>query len=307
MIQRASRRSFLIRVASCSVLAHMPFAAWGQSRTSRIEVFRLTDRLFMLEAAGINIVATHNDAEALMVDGGAAARSSDTLARVRQECGGREIRTLFNTHWHPEQTGCNERLGKAGAKIIAHENTRQWLGYANPLPDRPETYGPLPAIARPNETFYDTGTMPFGDERIDYGYLLQAHTDGDAYVRFNNANVLVAGDVVCADGWPLIDWRTGGWIGGMVEGLARLITLCDGQTRIVPGKGPVQTRVDLEGRRDMIGTIFVRLEELMRQGKGPDEALAARPAREFEDGRGDPSLFLRLAFESMWGHYAPNA
>ena len=38
----------------------------------------------------------------------------------------RRVHVLFNTHWHPEQTGSNERLGEDGALIVAHENTRLW-------------------------------------------------------------------------------------------------------------------------------------------------------------------------------------
>jgi len=33
--------------------------------------------------------------------------------------GGGPVQTLFNTHWHPEQTGLNDALGKAGKTIIA--------------------------------------------------------------------------------------------------------------------------------------------------------------------------------------------
>jgi glyoxylase-like metal-dependent hydrolase (beta-lactamase superfamily II) len=175
------------------------------------------------------------------------------------------------------------------------------------LPDRSDSYGPLPVAARPNETIYTTGTLQFGTEAIEYGYLLQAHTDGDIYVFFPQANVLVAGDVACNEGWPLLDWRSGGWIGGMVDGLQKLIAVSNAETRIVPGRGPPLTRADLESQHAMYAKIFERLEALMREGKGPDEALAAKPAEEFGTGRGDPTLFLTLAFQSMWGHFAPNA
>ena len=42
------------------------------------------------------------------------------------------------------------------------------------------------------------GTLAFGAQHADYGYLGQAHTDGDLYVYFREANVLVAGGVVSA-------------------------------------------------------------------------------------------------------------
>ena len=75
------------------------------------------------------------------------------------------MHTLINTHWHPEQTGSNERLGKAGARIIAHENTKLWLGYANPVPGSEATYGPLPPKALPNATTFKSGEIEFGGRR----------------------------------------------------------------------------------------------------------------------------------------------
>jgi len=37
------------------------------------------------------------------------------------------VRTVFNTHYHPENTGANEVLRQGGATIVAHENTRLWM------------------------------------------------------------------------------------------------------------------------------------------------------------------------------------
>src|SRR5205807_164657 len=92
-------------------------------------------------------------------------------------------------------------------------------------------------IAQPNKTFYDTGKL---DSGVRYGYIPDAaHTDGDLYVYFPKQNVLAVGDVVSGQGWPVVDWVTGGWIGGIVGGLQRLQTLADAETRIVPARGPV--------------------------------------------------------------------
>ena len=42
--------------------------------------------------------------------------------------------TVFNTHFHAEHTGANERLREAGATIVAHENTRLWMATPTWLP-----------------------------------------------------------------------------------------------------------------------------------------------------------------------------
>src|SRR5437660_1176663 len=157
--------------------------------------------------------------------------------------GGGPVHTIFNTHWHPEQTGLNEQLGKAGATIIAHENTRLWLTTDIAWPWSGQRFKRVPKIAQPNKTFYTTGEL---NRDVQYGYIPDAaHTDGDLYVSFPKQNVLVVGDVVSGAGWPVVDYATGGWIGGIVGGLQRLQTLADADTRIVPARGPVLVLADL--------------------------------------------------------------
>ena len=59
--------------------------------------------------------------------------------------------------------------------------------------------------------------MKAGDEQIEYGYLLDAHTGGDAYVYFKDSNVLAVGDVASPVKDPELDWITGAWIGARVD------------------------------------------------------------------------------------------
>ena len=63
--------------------------------------------------------------------------------------------------------------------------------------------------------------MNFGAEPIEYGYLMQAHTDGDIYVYFPGPNILMAGGVAGGNCYPVLDFDTGGWIGPSDRGDAR--------------------------------------------------------------------------------------
>jgi glyoxylase-like metal-dependent hydrolase (beta-lactamase superfamily II) len=306
-----SRRIFLrtaIAGAAGAALSGAAIApAFAREKHAPLAASRLADNLVLIAGAGANVVAASGAEGALLVDGGLEERSGELLKLVSTETSSRRVHTLINTHWHPEQTGSNVRLGKSGAKIIAHENTKLWLGRRLVVAWRDGSYGPLPAIARPNETTYTSVTMPFGVEQVEYGYLPQAHTDGDLYVFFRKANVLVTGGAVSAEGWPIVDYQTGGWIGGLVAGLDKLIKLSDDNTRIVPANGPVLTRADLQGQRGMYFTIYDRLVKCLTKGLGPEEAAATAPAKEFNLQWGDPQPFVLMAFESLWGHYAPDA
>ena len=307
----ANRRRFLTATlgtaAAATFTQFVPATALARADKTPLSATRLTDTLILISGAGANVVALAGPEGALLVDGGTEARSADLVKLALKETGAKKVHTLFNTHWHPEQTGSNERLGKAGARIIAHENTKLWLGYANPVPWQDEEWGPLPAKALPNDTTFDGGKIELGGQHIEYGYLLQAHTDGDLYVFFREANVIVAGGAVSSEGWPVIDYKTGGWINGMVDGLRTLGGVGDANTKIVPANGPVVGKADLEAQVKMYGTIAQRLSQLLRKGLGPDEVLAANPTKEFDEKMGDPTKFVTLAFKSLWGHMAPDA
>jgi glyoxylase-like metal-dependent hydrolase (beta-lactamase superfamily II) len=241
----------------------------------------------------------------LLVDGGTAGGSDALVKVVAGLPGGGPVRTIFNTHWHPEQTGSNERLGKAGVTIIAHENTRLWLTQSFSWPWDGRRFTKLSKVAQPNKTFYETGKL---DSGVRYGYIPDAaHTDGDLYVFFPQQNVLAVGDAVCGQGWPVVDWWTGGWIGGIVGGLQRLQTLADANTRIVPARGPVLSLADLKVQYEMFGTVYDRLSQLLNRGRGPTEAVEAKPTKEFDEKMGNPDLFVRRAFESLWAYLSPDA
>ncbi|HVY81249.1 MAG TPA: MBL fold metallo-hydrolase, partial [Steroidobacteraceae bacterium] len=241
--RRAFLHTALGSVAAASVAQWIPLPAHARQKAAPLTATKLNDRVTVVSGAGANVVAISGPEGALLVDGGLEARSGELLKLALKETGAKRVHTLVNTHWHPEQTGSNARLGKAGAKIFAHENTKLWLGYANPVPLTNETYGPLPPKALPNETTFGMpGTLDFGGQKVEYGYLLQAHTDGDLYVFLPESNVLVAGGVVSGEGWPVIDYQTGGWIGGLVAGLKTLLGVGDANTQIVPANGPVLKR-----------------------------------------------------------------
>jgi cyclase len=242
----------------------------------------------------------------LLVDGGSAAGSDAVLKAVAAlPNGSSKVHTLFNTHWHPEQTGSNERLGMAGATIIAQENTRLWLQQNVTWPWNGRQFKKLPKIAQPNKTFYDKGTL---DSGVRYGYISDAaHTDGDLYVYFPQQNVLAVGEAAYGQGWPVVDWWSGGWIGGIVGGLQRIQSVANPETKIVPAHGPVLSSADIALQLDMYGNIYDRLNQMINKGRGPSEAVAAKPAKEYEATMGNPDEFIRRSAESLWAYLSPDA
>jgi cyclase len=257
------------------------------------------DRLFVIAGGGGNVTVFNSSEGVLLVDGGSPGRSAEVLKLVKQRTGTSKIHTLFNTHWHWDQTGSNRALGPAGTRIIAHENTRLWLSTEVESKWQHRTYERLPPRARPNQTFYTTASISFGGETLEYGYLPQAHTDGDIYVMLKNANVLVAGDVVSVGAYPILDYSTNGWIGGMTNATQTLLDVCNEATRVIPGTGPVQARSDLEAEHVMLAALKLKLSQLLAQGMSAQDMLAAAPTRDFDSRWGDPTLFVTNAWAGL--------
>ena len=88
-----------------------------------LEVNRLSDSLMVVSGAGGNVTLALGPDSALLVNCGNAAASGALLAKVAELAGGKPVRTLFNTDWHPDHTGGNDAFAKAGATIVAHEFT----------------------------------------------------------------------------------------------------------------------------------------------------------------------------------------
>jgi cyclase len=297
------RRSFLKAAVAGAAGMSLSLRALARSEPEPILAVPLSENIVQITGAGGNVVAVTGPDGVLLVDSGVEERSKDLLKAVGKLPGGEHIHTLINTHWHWDHTGGNERLGKDKVKIVAHENTKLWLGadfYCDWQDNR--HYTPRPKVALPTETFYTSGQMSANGQDMVYGYLPRAHTDSDIYVFFPKANVLVAGGLVSVGAFPVLDYTTGGWIGGMDDASKALVGIANKDTRIVPGIGPVLTYADLQAQSEMLHTMHERLVDLMRKGIGTDDLAAHPPTEEFNARWGDPQLFLANAYRGLWGH-----
>ena len=252
------------------------------------------DKLAMLDAAGTNVIAFPAPDGLILVDSG-APKSRVTLSA--------KVRTLFNTHYHMDQTGNNEAYAAAGARIIAHERTKQWMSSDYWVPAEERYEKARPKAARPTEIFLTTGSLKAGGEQIDYGYLPLAHTSGDIYVFFRNSNVLAVGDVASPLRDPALDYYTGAWIGGRVDAMDILLRLSNDQTRIVPAYGPVMTKAEFKAERDMMEEVRARLFKTVREGDGPKDMLEAGVLKGLPRTWKDPDKFLYDAAKGLWAHH----
>jgi glyoxylase-like metal-dependent hydrolase (beta-lactamase superfamily II) len=294
-LEHPGRRAFLQALAGAAALA-LPRTAGAQAGPLAT---KLGERVTLITGAGSNVIALAGGDGSVLVDAGDAAHAPDVLKLAGK------VTTVFNTHYHLESTGGNDALAKAGAKLVAHMNTRLWMTQEIIRDwEGGKVYPPRAKTALPTEAFRAaSGEMTIAGERIEYGLLTQAHTDGDLFVHFKDANVLAVGDAVQPGRLPALDWFCGGWIGGMQNAQKALLDRADDQTKIVPATGPVMTKADLQASYATITKIREKLVTLMKKGQGAQNMIDGHAVDEFKDVMpGDAATFLYVAYRGLWAH-----
>jgi cyclase len=275
-------------------------AVQGGPPPTPITARKLTERITVLSGAGGNVALFLSGDGVLMIDGGLPNRTGD-LAKAIAEVSRQPVQILFNTHYHGDHVGSNERLGKDKVRIIAHANVKKRLGERIESQAFGRTLEPLSPVGQPSETFPVAGNLTFGGQRIQYTHVPLAHTDGDAWVFFANDNVLHTGDLLFIERYPVVDFTVGGSLVGMVSALDRLDRVVNLKTQIIPGHGPVVSMKEMRGTRSVWVELNQRLEAMAKEGRSVEEVVKAAPTKEFDAKVGPQAAqtaegFLRQAY-----------
>ena len=298
-------RRYLLKggIAGALTVWASPLLQAGQRTDGDSRVRKLAGAVSVVDGGGSNIVALSSSDGLVLVDTGAPGTAGRVLADLKGLGGNTSVHTVFNTHYHLAQTGNNDAFAAAGAKIVAHARTRQWMSVDYWLPDQGRYERARPKEAWPTEAFQTGASRTIGGEPIEYGYLPVAHAAGDIYVYFKAANVLAVGDVASPVNDPELDWITGAWIGGRVNAMDRLLTIGNDQTRVVPGSGPVMTWAELKAERELMEVVRQRLFKQVRLGDGPQDMVDGGVLNGLPRAWKDPHRFLYAAARGLWGNH----
>lgn len=303
------RRDFLRALIAGPAGATLSYRAFAQAPGQTpppLKATKLSERLAVLSGDGGNVGIILSEDGLMVIDTGLADRATDLISKIREDVDAHKVRTVFNTHWHLDHVGANEALGRDGAKIIAHENTKKRLSQRITMEAiNNRVVEPLKPEGLPVETFTKGGKMTFGAEKIEFESVPPAHTDGDAWLFFPGPNVLHTGDLLFNGSYPFIDYSTGGWIGGMAAACHRLDKVGDANTKVIPGHGPLGTKEDLRASAEMLSTLHERFAAMAKQGKTVDEVVAAAPTRDFDQkwNRGNKGdNWVKIAYTGVLRH-----
>jgi glyoxylase-like metal-dependent hydrolase (beta-lactamase superfamily II) len=264
------------------LLAPSAAQAQGQQDFSQVQIktTKLANNFYALDGQGGTIGVLAGPDGVFMVDAQFAPLTEKIVAAIKQISDGR-IRFLVNTHVHGDHTGGNENLGKMGVTILARENLRMRLEKPNPGANG-QPGVPTPAAGLPVITYDSPLIIRMNGEEVRLIPAPKAHTDGDTFVKFVNADVIMTGDFYRSIQFPNIDRANGGSLPGLVDALNAVIQNAGPNTKIVPGHGPVVDRAAVTAHRDMVVAVRDKVAALVREGKTQEQVVAAKPTADFD-------------------------
>lgn len=275
-------------------------ATRAQMAATPIEVTKLTDTLTMLSGPGGNVVVLNGPDGKIVVD--TFIQGAFTPLKQRLDAmGNTPVKLAIDTHWHFDHADNNESFRKAGAGVLAHQNTTKRLSEPHDLLGM--HFAPAPAGALPTQTFEDVYTINANAELIHLIYVPPAHTDTDITVYFTDGEVLHLGDTFFNGMYPFIDASTRGNINGMIAAADRALKIVNTSTRIVPGHGPLADRAALTKYRDVLVTVRDRVRKLKTAGRNEKEVVAAKPTADLDPtwGKGfmQPDVFVTIVYNTL--------
>jgi cyclase len=277
-----------------------------------VHVVPVQGNVYMLVGAGGNIAVQIGDEGVLVVDTGTAQMSEKVLAAIKK-LSDKPLRYIINTHFHPDHTGGNVTIGKAGSttrggatEIIAHENV------LNRMSAPAGKQSPTPTEAWPTDTFFpEEKDFFFNEEAVMLYHDGAAHTDGDTIVFFRRSDVVVTGDIFITTGYPVIDSQNGGSVYGIINGLNRILDLTvpkheqEGGTYVIPGQGHLCDESEVLEYRDMVVIIKERIEDMVKRGMTLDQVKAAKPTLDYdlhygaESGPWTTAMFIETVYRDV--------
>lgn len=267
-----------------------------------VKVDQISGPVYMLTGRGGNIGLCIGDDGVFMIDDQYAPLTPairQAIAQITDD----PVRFVLNTHWHSDHTGGNENFGELGAVIVAHDKVRQRLASDQFMPFMDRQVPASPPGALPVVTFNDTVSFHMNGNTIRAFHVAGAHTDGDAIVHFDTADVVHMGDVFWNGFYPFIDTHSGGSIRGVIAAVDVVLGLIGEETAVIAGHGPLGDRAALVVYRDMLQDVADRIQTLIEEGKSLDEIQLASPTSDWDGEWGNgfikPEAFVRMVHEDL--------
>ena len=196
------------------------------------------------------------------------------------------FKLLINTHHHGDHSGGNISFKGIVEHVLAHENSKinqQRVAIEQKKEDQ---------NLLPDQTFKDTWSGKVGGENISMQYYGAAHTNGDAFIHFENANIVHTGDLVANRRHPFVDRSAGANVKNWIQVVEKGMKKYDKKTIFVFGHAGEGYDVtgnadDLAAFRDYLSNLMKFVEGEIKAGKTKEEVIKATTIPGVTEWKGD--------------------
>jgi cyclase len=182
------------------------------------------------------------------------------------------FKLLINTHHHQDHTAGNISFKGIVENILAHENSlknQKNVAVAQKIEDK-QLY--------PDQTFTDTWCEKIGKEKICLYYHGTGHTDGDAIIHFEQANIVHMGDLMFNRRHPFVDRSAGASMKNWIIALNKVSDRFSNDTIFIFGHAAdgyevTGTKDDLKAFAEYLDKVLNFVDGEIKAGKTKDDVL----------------------------------
>ena len=278
-----------------------PLCIFAQDDFDAIEITvnEVSEGIYFLEGSGGNIGLSVGEDGVFIIDDQFAPLTEKIKVAIA-EYSSEDVQFVFNTHFHYDHTDGNENFGAAGAIIVSQDNARLRMTQDNFLQVVNVQQNAYNVDGLPKVTFTDSITLHYNGHTLHARHFGRGHTDGDAIVKFEEANVIHTGDVFVRYGLPFLDVPNGGNLNGMIRVMHEIIAMADDRTKIIPGHGELSSRQDMVDYVSMLEIIRDRVYEGIKAGMTLEQITASKPIRGYPEGFLNNESFSKIAYDSFF-------
>jgi cyclase len=263
------RRKFLfsagLSMASIAVLRNQGFAAVLQDQKYKMKALRNNVGIFTEQGGTIAYLV--NKEGIVVVDAQFPNTAPHLIAELKNQSD-KPFQWLINTHHHGDHTGGNIAFKDLAKNVAAHANSL--------TNQKAATSGKESSQLYPDTTFTDTWKIKVGDESIKAHYFGAGHTNGDAMIHFENANIVHCGDLVFNRRYPFVDMKAGASVKHWPVALERAQKQFNKDTQFIFGHAfdPEKvsgTMADLKAMQNYMENLVAFVSAQIKAGKTKDE------------------------------------
>ena len=283
MYRRKFINTSLLSAGALAVFNNSAFAALMSQQAYQFTPLRKNVGIFTEK--GGTIAWLSNKDGIVVVDAEFPDTAPHVIAELQKQSD-KPFQYLINTHHHGDHTSGNIAFKGIAKNVAAHTNSliNQKAAAAKSNSDAKQLY--------PDTTFTDSWRTKVGDETIRAYYWGAGHTNGDAMIHFENANIVHTGDLVFNRMYPYVDASAGASVKSWSAVLAKAQKQFNKDTLFVFGhafdpKKVTGTLDDLKAMQNYMDRLADFVVAQIKAGKTKDEVLAATSIPGVTEWQGD--------------------